>query len=63
MCLDNLNSPPCSEWLPPPLDDRKNFQFYKRGIGIESESMQTSYRSKKYGNKLKLEFSDHRTMG
>ena len=41
----------------------KNFNFKKRGIGIESESMQISYRSKKYGNKLRLEFSDHRTMG
>ena len=50
----------------------EKISILKKGIGIESESMQTSCRSKKYGNKLqikkygnklKLEFSDQRTMG
>ena len=39
-------------------DDRKKFQFWKRGIGIESEKYAEI---KKYGNKLKMELSDHRT--
>ena len=29
----------------------------------QSESIQTSLRSKKYGNKLKMELSDHRIKG
>ena len=43
------------------LDDRKNFQFKKRGIGNESEKYANKLEIKKYGNKLKMDLSDHRT--
>ena len=45
------------------LDDRKNFNVKNRGIGIESEKYASQLEIKKYGNKLKREFSDHRTKG
>ena len=36
---------------------------FKRGIGIESENHANKLEIKKYGNKLKMELSDHRTNG
>ena len=35
----------------------------KRGIGIKSEKYVNKLEIKKYGNKLKMELSDHRTKG
>ena len=35
----------------------------KRGIGIKNEKHVNKLEIKKYGNKLKMEFSDHRTNG
>ena len=37
--------------------------FKKEEYGLKVKSMQTSPRSKKFSNKLKMEFSDHRTKG
>ena len=45
------------------LDDRKKFQFEKRGIGIESDKYANKLEIKKVWNKLKMELSDHRTKG
>ena len=45
------------------LDEREKFQFSERGIGIESEKYFNKLKIKKYGNKLKMELSDHRTKG
>ena len=45
------------------LDDRKNFQFFKSGIGIKSEQYAKKSEIKKYENKLKVGFSDHKTKG
>ena len=44
------------------IDDRKIFDL-KRGIGIKNEKYANKLEIKKYGNKLKLELSDHRTKG
>ena len=40
----------------------ENFFFIlKRGLGIKSENHANKLEIKKYGNKLKMELSDHRT--
>ena len=44
------------------LDDKK-ISILKRGIGIESQKYANKLDIKKYGNKLKMELSDHRTKG
>ena len=44
------------------LDDEK-ISILKKGIVIESEKYTNKFETKKYGNKLKMELSDHRTKG
>ena len=39
----------------------EKISILKRGIGIESEKYAKQVRDQKYGNKLKMKSSDHRT--
>ena len=41
----------------------EKFSILKKEVGIKSEKYANKLEIKKYGNKLKMELSDHRTKG